>query len=389
MWVSVICACPKAAAALHSTLSTLLSAYSSAASGALSQLFLKVVAVALRQLLDGSAFTSPSSANPWLHPPVYVALAGLLAFAPLQLVLLDKLLGAASVTFAVPLYQSALIILTTAAGGLFFLEFSAMRLRAALLFSGGVFACMVGVCILSRASSIREEGGGLSGGAEDVLEPGSNKGERHNQPSLSPGSVQSCGRLSPSARHPQPNEPHAAPEAGNQEALLRSIGACGAAEALRASGGSCGGDRYYEGYEGEECEAGARPARRVSRLSAFAMAGGGGLGLAVLEARSRSSSFQGGSRSAAGRQRSESDRPFRRRVASCSGVTAGMRGSSGMGVEPLHAPQYDALDAIEERSSRDTSRDTSAHSVEPGTLERGDRLTEAPATRRAPRHSLP
>ena len=56
-------------------------------------------------------------------PAVLVALLGLLTCAPLQLYLLNACLVSSPVSYAVPVYQALLVLLTTMAGGLFFKEF--------------------------------------------------------------------------------------------------------------------------------------------------------------------------------------------------------------------------------------------------------------------------
>lgn len=162
---------------------TVCSGYASAACGSLSQLFLKVVSVSLNELgrvLKGSggggaeggggariAGGADSGGQPpltfaessWAHPPVWLALAGLVVTAPLQLFLLDRLLAGSSVTAAVPVYQSLLILLTSAAGGIFFREFSTMESGSTVLYACGMVMAISGIAILSRsnAASGRDE----------------------------------------------------------------------------------------------------------------------------------------------------------------------------------------------------------------------------------------
>ena len=57
------------------------------------------------------------------QPAVYVAIFGLGLTAPMQLYLLNTTLASSPISYAVPVYQALLVMLTTAAGGLFFQEF--------------------------------------------------------------------------------------------------------------------------------------------------------------------------------------------------------------------------------------------------------------------------
>lgn len=94
LWCLVLIIKPKAGR-MH--IGTALSAYSAAVCGALSQLFLKVVATALHT--SGGDFTSEDS--PFRSPAPFAALTGLCFTAPLQLYLLDTALTGASVSYAV------------------------------------------------------------------------------------------------------------------------------------------------------------------------------------------------------------------------------------------------------------------------------------------------
>ena len=122
---------------------TPLSAFSAAACGALSQLFVKVVSVSV-------AHGGTGAASPWRHPPAYIALGGLGIAAPLQLWMLAATLGGGSVASAVPMYQSLLIVLSVAAGGVFFREFESMSSRSVAGFAVGGVIAMAGVAVLSR-----------------------------------------------------------------------------------------------------------------------------------------------------------------------------------------------------------------------------------------------
>lgn len=132
----------------HAT--TIFSAYSSAVCGALSQLFMKVVSLALHE----TATTGPAAliASGGL-PAVIVALAGLLSTAPLQLYLLNGTLASSPVSYAVPVYQALLVLLTTAAGGLFFGEFQRTTLGSDCAYAGGGVLAIAGLVVLGAAAS--------------------------------------------------------------------------------------------------------------------------------------------------------------------------------------------------------------------------------------------
>ena len=88
-WVAVLVlpCCRRCHPGVDSPVATALSAWSAAVCGALSQLFVKVVAVTLHEA-DGD-FTSPAS--PWRTSGApYLALSGLVFTAPMQLYLLDQ-----------------------------------------------------------------------------------------------------------------------------------------------------------------------------------------------------------------------------------------------------------------------------------------------------------
>ena len=150
VWCAVLLIRPTAAA---TSAGTALSAYSAAVCGALSQLFVKVVAVCLHKA-DGD-FTSPASPFRSLAP--YFALGGVAFTAPLQLFLLDTALTGASVAYAVPCYQALLIGLTTVAGGIFFDEFGNMQRSQMAGFGVGVALATCGLALLSARPGDEEE----------------------------------------------------------------------------------------------------------------------------------------------------------------------------------------------------------------------------------------
>ena len=138
---------PPQAERASALVATALSAYSAAVCGALCQLFVKVVAVTLHEA--GGNFAGPHS--PCRALPPYLALLGLVCCAPLQLYLLDTALTGSAVSYAVPVYQALLIVLTTAAGGVFFGEFETMGREQRLAFCAGVATAALGLAVLSAS----------------------------------------------------------------------------------------------------------------------------------------------------------------------------------------------------------------------------------------------
>ena len=130
-----------------SKLTTVYSAYTASVCGALSQLFMKVVSLAIHDA------TSVGAGAVLKEPAVFVALAGLVTCAPLQLYLLNSTLASSPVSYAVPVYQALLVMLTTAAGGIFFLEFEKTSVTGDLAYGFGGAAAIVGLMVLGKASS--------------------------------------------------------------------------------------------------------------------------------------------------------------------------------------------------------------------------------------------
>ncbi|KAL1496361.1 hypothetical protein AB1Y20_016317 [Prymnesium parvum] len=154
-----------AAYRLHpsSRIRTILSAYSAAVCGAESQLFLKVVSVGMREVFTGNA---PAAAQ----PAFFISLIGLALTAPLQLYLLNATLSSSPVSYAVPLYQALLIMLTTAAGGIFFHEFAHIPVGNAVAFALGSAVAMAGLFVLSlKVPQLRENSPSSSPSEEFVV----------------------------------------------------------------------------------------------------------------------------------------------------------------------------------------------------------------------------
>ena len=121
---------------------TVLSAYCASVSGAQSQLFLKVISVGLHTIGTGDASAATS-------PAFIISLLGLAFAAPLQLILLNSTLASSPVGYAVPLYQALLIILTAAAGGIFFREFAHSSVGSSVAFAVGSLVSILGLALLS------------------------------------------------------------------------------------------------------------------------------------------------------------------------------------------------------------------------------------------------
>lgn len=122
------------------------------------QVFLKVVATACREAVEG---------KPALLTMAFgVSLVGLVILAPLQLILLNTTLANSPAVYAVPLYQTILIVFTIVAGGTFFLEFQTMRRHSAALFAAGVVVAVLGLCLLS----LRQQGPLQSSSARSILD---------------------------------------------------------------------------------------------------------------------------------------------------------------------------------------------------------------------------
>lgn len=139
--------CVRCRPAPDGPVTTFLSAFTAAACGALSQLFLKIVSVAIKVQVEGSG-------APWLpddptYPLALLSLLGLATTAPTQLYLLNTTLASSTVALSVPLYQSLMILLTVTAGGIFFREFDEASTASMAIFGLSVLLVMVGLAALS------------------------------------------------------------------------------------------------------------------------------------------------------------------------------------------------------------------------------------------------
>ena len=155
-WLAVVLVPPLRrvrALADRANLATALSAYAAAVCGALSQTFLKSVSVAIAEshslAADPTAASNAWLTDVWLQPPIWVAGAGLVVTAPLQLFLIDVCLASGAVIPAVPIYQALLVIFEIIAAAVFFRELQAMSVYRLLCFGLGVAVATSGLVVLS------------------------------------------------------------------------------------------------------------------------------------------------------------------------------------------------------------------------------------------------
>ena len=133
LWVLLVPSAAKYRPDSKSWMTTVGSAYTASVCGALSQLFMKVVSIALHEAAAGGGTGQYAGYGLLLHPAVAISLVGLVLAAPLQLFLINNTLASSPVSYAVPVYQALLTLLTTAAGGIFFREFAKTTMMTNLL----------------------------------------------------------------------------------------------------------------------------------------------------------------------------------------------------------------------------------------------------------------
>lgn len=168
---------------------TVFAAFAAASCGGLTQVSLKIVATGVRSAIEAG------TGAPLLTPVVPIALAGLVSCAPLQLYLLNATLSSSPVKYAVPVYQALLILLSTAAGGLFFVEFKSSSAAQMLGFSCGVAVAIAGIAALSMRAGGRGGGGRTPVGASDADDGGGHADGRTESPStvMADGAKQKSG----------------------------------------------------------------------------------------------------------------------------------------------------------------------------------------------------
>ena len=130
-----------------------LSAFAAACMATLSQLMLKLVSTALRGL-------------PGALGALGLGLAGLSVTAPLHLHLLNRTLEGGAVAVAVPLYQSMLIIISSAAGGLLFNEFERLDTTQCAVYTLGLLIATAGLAVLSSHAPIDDDDDSYEAGDE-------------------------------------------------------------------------------------------------------------------------------------------------------------------------------------------------------------------------------
>lgn len=181
-WMAPCCAARRPTA--DSLVTSFFSGYSAAACGAFSQLFLKIVMVAVRTLINGDY-------SPLWMPVTWGSAVGLAMTAPLQLYLLNMTLASGAVTFTVPLYTSLIMILTIAAGGLLFEEFRDVDKGFTIAFCFAVFSVMIGLFVLSHRQQVRERSSSARTHLVRDSHPSISSSRQHNEPSLNVGPMSS------------------------------------------------------------------------------------------------------------------------------------------------------------------------------------------------------
>jgi len=126
-----------------SLITSYLAGTTAGACGAFSQLFFKIVMVGIRTLLHGNR-------EPIYNWITWVAAAGLIICAPLQMYLLNMTLASGAATITVSIYTIAMIIVTIFAGALLFEEFEGLRLERIGIFCIAVTLVVVGLVILTK-----------------------------------------------------------------------------------------------------------------------------------------------------------------------------------------------------------------------------------------------
>mmetsp|Transcript_992 Transcript_992/g.2673 ORF Transcript_992/g.2673 Transcript_992/m.2673 type:complete len:392 (+) Transcript_992:2-1177(+) len=144
-------------------------AYAAASCGALSLCFLKVLSMALAGTVTGESPGELFSAH------CAFSLLAILIMAPLQLALLNSCLVRSPVSYAVPLYESLLIILTVTAGGTFYQEFEHYKGHYFFGFIAGVVLTIAGLVLLASSDDGHHS---VLGGDDEASDPDLEPAER-------------------------------------------------------------------------------------------------------------------------------------------------------------------------------------------------------------------
>ena len=127
-----------------------ISALNAAGCAALTQVFLKIVAMVIPWSIEKR---SVPLSNVW----VWASLAMLGLYAITQLYLLNSTMSAASVTFAVPIFSSLLVLCTVTASALCFGDFQSMASTNFVIFFLGAGFVTVGILVLSKLQQERAD----------------------------------------------------------------------------------------------------------------------------------------------------------------------------------------------------------------------------------------
>lgn len=126
------------------------SAFLGAACAALTTAFVKLFATAIAGALAGGVSAPPT----WF---IVEALVGVATCAPLDLLLLARTTGDYALALAVPIYQSLIVLLSAAAGGLFFAEFEYYGGTSIALFVVGIGIVVMGMAALGFTHARRQK----------------------------------------------------------------------------------------------------------------------------------------------------------------------------------------------------------------------------------------
>jgi hypothetical protein len=129
-----------------------LSAFGAACCACVAQLLVKLFATTLGSVLTGAA------AFPATAPALLIELGGLIGNSVLHLTLLNITLAGSDVSLAVPLYQSLVLLVVSAAGGIIFHEFDSCPTLG--LYFVGILTSLIGLALISYAAvrkAAREE----------------------------------------------------------------------------------------------------------------------------------------------------------------------------------------------------------------------------------------
>mmetsp|Transcript_27126 Transcript_27126/g.67214 ORF Transcript_27126/g.67214 Transcript_27126/m.67214 type:complete len:437 (+) Transcript_27126:92-1402(+) len=126
-----------------SVFTTLGCAFSAACCSMLAQVFLKVLAISVKSVIDGNHFHSNEIA------PIVAAACLLVVCATTNLYLLNCTMKSGKVIIAVPSYSSLTIVLTIVGASIFYGDFDSINPQEAINFGVGVAIVAIGIILLS------------------------------------------------------------------------------------------------------------------------------------------------------------------------------------------------------------------------------------------------